>query len=811
MSMYEAHPPPTGPGGLPQPAYAAGWPPRSARPPGAGEIVFAALIGAWIIVTTALVQVATWAIEQLQLIEGGSFSHWAWPVAVWVNAILAGVPAILLATLAKRATLRATGIAWTLAALLLGVVGSARAVPSQQNEIYLTVLTVLAAVCASGLRLRNRGGSDQSVGLLLASAGGIAVLVPWLWVGALGGPIETALALLAAAACGWLAAELLRGVWAAFGELSATVGNVLLAGLVGSVALVPLAAAFGGSGPHLAQMLFVPPLAFVAAAIAHTKASGADLKHSREVVPITGGLATGALIGFAVLGPLAFIEPDETSILLGLHDVGFWAVIGALCSLGIAVALGIAGIIGTRLAQRTAVHSERNWRRFAAPTALVAAVATAVVVYPLAGHPGFFGENLFVIMKTQASLTGLDQIPDLGQRRAETYQRLITTANTTQAPLRAKLRDDGIKFTPYYLVNGILVDDGSQARIWLSRRSDVDRVLLNPRLRPIPSAEAPMRGDAPAPTGPQWNISLINAPAVWATGDTGAGIVIGGSDTGVDLQHPALTASYRGGPDSWFDPWNHTRSPVDHNGHGTHTMGSALGAGGIGVAPGAQWMACVNLDRNMGNPAYYLDCLQFMMAPFATGGKAFAGNPARAADVLTNSWGCPTLEGCDRTALQPAVDALTAAGIFFVAAAGNEGPRCSSIDDAPAPYAASFTVGAVDRSGKVASFSSRGSVAGETKPDLVAPGVGVVSALPGGGYGALDGTSMATPQVAGVVALMWSASPALRGNVSLTAQILRQTTDPATPAGDGGGCGGAQQVGAGLVNASAAVAAATSA
>ncbi len=103
----------------------------------------------------------------------------------------------------------------------------------------------------------------------------------------------------------------------------------------------------------------------------------------------------------------------------------------------------------------------------------------------------------------------------------------------------------------------------------------------------------------------------------------------------------------------------------------------------------------------------------------------------------------------------------------------------------------------------IASFSSRSSGA---KPDLVAPGVDVLSALPGGGYGALDGTSMATPQVAGVVALMWSANPALRGDVVRTAKILRETAGPAHPTSLTGACGGSGQVGAGLVDAQAAVA-----
>jgi subtilisin family serine protease len=202
--------------------------------------------------------------------------------------------------------------------------------------------------------------------------------------------------------------------------------------------------------------------------------------------------------------------------------------------------------------------------------------------------------------------------------------------------------------------------------------------------------------------------------------------------------------------------------------------------------------------------------MQYMLAPFRYGGDPFRdGRPADAVDIATNSWGCPPLEGCDLRALQPGVDALTTAGIFFVAAAGNEGPRCRSIDDAPATYPDTFTVGAVDDTGTVASFSSRGPVRGANKPDVVAPGVGVVSALPGGTYGELDGTSMAAPQVAGVVALIWSLHPALRGNVAKTADLLRETAVPATPGPDqlgvSGDCMLTDQTGSGLIDANAAV------
>jgi subtilisin family serine protease len=770
----------------------------TSRPPsrGVAGIVFAALIGVWAVAITAVMQTGTWLVEQFLVIEGIGMPSWAWPVAAWINAALVGVPALILAYAASRRDVQAVGRAWTIAAALLGLLGSVRAVPAQSNELYLLVLAAVAAAVTLGLRLFARRVAHARFPRKIktvpwyAVAAGLAVGLPWLWVGALGGVVETVLALLAAAGVGVLAAEVLTARWldAPFANLgTARLGRIVLAALVGGVSLVLIAAGTGGSGVHLTEMLLLPPLAFAGAALTRIAA------HRRPVAVV---------VGLAILGPLALVEPDETSLALGLHDVGFWTGIGALGALGI-------GLATIPVALASLARPVVRWR-FAAPVAAMAMVAAGAVVYPVAGHPGFFGEHLFVVMKQQADLSGLAQITDRDERLRTTYQRLVDTANRSQAPLRAELRKWHLGYTPYYLVNGIEVDAGPAVRAWLSGRGDVDRVLLNPTLRPIPSAGPPIRGHAPAPTGPVWNVALVDAPPVWASGDTGQGIVIGGSDTGVDLAHPAVRAAFRGGDDSWYDPWNHTTSPVDHNGHGTHTIGSALGANGIGVAPGAQWMACVNLDRNLGSPAHYLDCLQFMLAPFGAGGDAFHGNPGRAADVLTNSWGCPTMEGCDRDALRPAVDALTAAGIFFVAAAGNEGPRCESIDDAPAPYPDTFTVGAVDKQRRVTDFSSRGPVPGGAKPDVVAPGADVVSALPGGGYGALDGTSMATPQVAGVVALMWAASPVLRGDVPRTAQILRDTATPAT-ATAAARCGGTEQTGAGLVNAAAAVAAAKAA
>jgi subtilisin family serine protease len=131
-----------------------------------------------------------------------------------------------------------------------------------------------------------------------------------------------------------------------------------------------------------------------------------------------------------------------------------------------------------------------------------------------------------------------------------------------------------------------------------------------------------------------------------------------------------------------------------------------------------------------------------------------------------------------------AADHLRDAGIFVVVSAGNDGPNCSTINAPLSLYDSVFSVGAIDQSGTVAFFSSRGPVtadgSGRMKPDIVAPGVDILSALPGGDYGYSQGTSMAGPHVAGAVTLLWSADPTLIGDIDRTEQILIGTAKPYT-------------------------------
>ncbi len=282
--------------------------------------------------------------------------------------------------------------------------------------------------------------------------------------------------------------------------------------------------------------------------------------------------------------------------------------------------------------------------------------------------------------------------------------------------------------------------------------------------------------DPPAPGETTWGIAQIRADQVWRGFNiTGTGVVVANIDTGVDWNHPALRSSYRGwgyGPvadhlHNWFDATNEAAAyPTDMHGHGTHTMGSIVGSGGVGVAPGARWMAAKGLNGSgYGLYSWLHAAFEFMLAP--------GGNPAYAPDVLSNSWG--SNDGLDDE-FAADIAALRAAGIVVVFANGNNGPRAGTVG-APASLPAAFGVGATDSDDDVAYFSSRGpSPFGPVRPDIVAPGVGVVSTFPGGVYATANGTSMATPHVAGVAALVLSANPALS-----VVSVTRALTSTAVP------------------------------
>src|SRR5574341_1292771 len=333
------------------------------------------------------------------------------------------------------------------------------------------------------------------------------------------------------------------------------------------------------------------------------------------------------------------------------------------------------------------------------------------------------------------------------------------------------------------------VEGNPWLRYQLAARPDVAYVLNSPHTRPLPEfaqVEPADSTDVGEPYEANWGGSQMRADDVWADfGVTGEGIIIGHADSGVDWTHPLTRQQYVGGPDdhdyTWFDPWEGTLEPVDTGGHGTTTLGIILGHDGIGVAPGARWIGCRNLARNLGNPAYYLDCMQFLFAPYPQDGDPFVdGDPTRGAHITNNSWGCPPEEGCDPITLNIAVEHLRNAGQMFVVSAGNDGPACDTVGP-PANADAAFSVGSVNPfSDELSIFSSRGPIlndgSGRIKPDVAAPGEAILSSVPGGGYAEAEGTSMAGPHVTGVAALLWSADPSLIGDIDRTEQIIIETT-----------------------------------
>ncbi|CAM3278687.1 Peptidase S8/S53 domain-containing protein [Stackebrandtia soli] len=764
-------------------------------------LAYAIVVGFAIVLLAIVGAAAEWVIAQAAFVAD---QPWTGPIT-WTLTAIAAVLALLLAAplLFARLSpaLRGVGTAWVTAAAIMAVFAASRLAPLPTDQVTLLLQAAgFAVIAIVGWFLGRRTGrarwtgqrrSPGAVGLGLC-VGGLALL-PWPFLSSLGDPADLAIGLVTAAAFAGCAGVVFGDrFWARFAE-SSTVVRVLGGGTAVAVGLVPLSGAVGATGVTLLPMLILPALGYaIAALVTRTDATG-------RIV--------AAVVGPAVAGPLLFTDADEFLPLVFGPEHTSWQ------PFAIGASIVIAWLAGAAL-----TWQGRRWSAIPAVAAGCAIVVAAGVgaVYSFS-QPGFHGEELFVVLDEQADLSGVEGTRT--ERLTIVHDRLKTTAERTQEPLRAELDRRGIAYTPMYLVNALRVDASILARDWIADRDDVRTVLVNPRNRPSRVTPAPITGHAMTdqPTV-QPNIDQIGAPVAWERGVTGDGITIGIPDSGVDARHPALASAYRGGDDSWADPVNGTTSPIDPNGHGTHVAGIAVGSDGIGVAPDATWMGCANLPRNAGNPADYVECLQFMLAPYAPGEDPFSdGDPTRAPHIVSNSWGCPGIEGCAGDVFGQAIAAFDAAGVFFVVAAGNSGPACGSADTEPVGYPDAFAVGAVDGSDRVTSFSSRGPATVDgvqvSKPDIAAPGqdtaggAGILSALPGDGYGRLPGTSMAAPHVAGVVALLWSADPELLGDPAATRELLRDTASPINEEGLTGCVDPESAAGAGIVDVAAALAA----
>jgi hypothetical protein len=277
------------------------------------------------------------------------------------------------------------------------------------------------------------------------------------------------------------------------------------------------------------------------------------------------------------------------------------------------------------------------------------------------------------------------------------------------------------------------------------------------------------------------SVSLIGADQVWTMLDpygqpvTGQGIRVAVLDTGIDYTHPDLGGCFGasckvvGGYDFVHDDGD----PMDDRGHGTHCAGIVAANGTVkGVAPDASLYAYKVLDRyGYGSDSDLLAGIEGAVNPDSDPGTDDA------VDVITMSLGRTGGDPNDPVPL--AVDAAVDAGVVVVAAAGNEGSGYRTVGS-PALARKALAVGASDKTDDIADFSSRGPIPGFyelIKPDIVAPGVGITSTFPGGEYRSFDGTSMATPHIAGCAALIRQLHPSwspqmIQANLMNTARDL---------------------------------------
>lgn len=446
------------------------------------------------------------------------------------------------------------------------------------------------------------------------------------------------------------------------------------------------------------------------------------------------------------------------------------------------------------------------------------------------------GENtsIIVLLEDQADLSAAYGMADENARGWYVYNQLKSQADTSQAPIRALLEAENVPYTSFWVANMIVTEGDAELVQALAARPEV-KVIESDETTDWIQDEGIIEDTADTDEVDfiTPGVNNVQAPQLWNLGYKGEGIVVANQDTGMRWTHNAIREKYRGWGGSieasnhnynWWDsihvqlgsdggassPTNNPCGrnltvPCDDNGHGTHTTGTIVGDGGagtatapnqVGVAPGAKWIGCRNMDSGNGRPSTYAECFQFFIAPTDLTGQNV--DPTKRPHVMNNSWGCPPSELCAANTLKTIVENTQAAGIMVVTSAGNEGPNCSTVQDPPGIYEAAFAVGAINgTTNAVSGFSSRGPVSVDgsfrMKPEIVAPGQSVRSSTRTSdtSFGNSSGTSMASPHVVGSVALLWSARPSLVREIERTKYLFISTANPAvTVPSNSTGCGG---------------------
>ncbi len=226
------------------------------------------------------------------------------------------------------------------------------------------------------------------------------------------------------------------------------------------------------------------------------------------------------------------------------------------------------------------------------------------------------------MLKAQADLSSVNELNSKEARGQYVFDALTQVAAKTQGPILDALAARGTVFRSFSIRNMVKVTGGKELLHAMAARPEVAEIIYE--YEPTLDIEPFRPGAEDGPEAVEWNIARVNADDVWTNlGITGAGAVVADLDTGVQWNHPALVNSYRpqvpGAPTrhdyNWWDGPSGSAVPLDYDNHGTHTMGTIVGDDGganqIGVAPGADWIACAGL----GASATPMDCFQFFLAP----------------------------------------------------------------------------------------------------------------------------------------------------------------------------------------------------
>ena len=429
--------------------------------------------------------------------------------------------------------------------------------------------------------------------------------------------------------------------------------------------------------------------------------------------------------------------------------------------------------------------------------------------------------EVVVLMKAQYDRSLLcrraDYYPSRTERRAFVVNELKTFTEASQYDLKnilAEMENHGMvsSVRSLWSANTLYFEATKTALLDLSERTDIETISLNIQHQWIPESETQVSASATREVTP--NITQVNADQVWELGYTGAGIVVAVVDSGVNYDHLDLADHlWDGGeefPHHGYDIVNNDDDPMDDKGHGTHCAGTVCGDGTAGsmtgIAPDATLM-CVKSIRGDG----------FGGAVNIAGGMEWAVE--HGCDLISMSLGMVDAGTTDKEILRRTCEAILDTGIVAMVCAGNEGNAFLQMTysvpnnvrvpaSCPPPYldpdqmanpgalSCVVAVGAVNYNDAAADFTSRGPVTwqdtefgdyaynpgiGLIRPDLCAPGVNIKSLdyENTSGYTNMDGTSQATPCVAGIVALMLQKNPEL--TPAEICRILEETSVKLTP------------------------------